>query len=436
MQLQQSVAPANIDPLETPTFQDVDSILNTPAPLDIDSSLNVRAMPSAESSVHSTLNTPAVSTNESLVHSAGEDVGGYTEMLATDRLDDHLPDEVFTRIKSLKTDSSLNIPQNEESPSSSARKKITKAAKIDVPPRRTLRSGKSIQASDIVENLPRVKTVLTKLKKAEYSKRKTKEIGKKVEVIDATKAVSSKEKAQAICEKALSDAKSRADSKQQVVDSVKELKVKVETPKTEPAKYLCRLCKDTFDAAEDLKAHVQLHKSLACHMCKKIFKTKESVEEHKQAHRDKNEYNECDKCEEVFKYPWQLGEHVEKVHENVEEMDGEYPCTRCGHVFRKMTYLNEHNERNRTCADEGMEVQQNVDNALLSEIQFTDLSGLQKKKTVKELMENSKLPATCQICQKTFDKLYNFKRHVLHHSEVKPHKCVICGQCFQVNFRG
>ena len=401
-------------------------------------------MSSAELLVHSSLNTPTVSTNESLVHNAGEDTEGYTEMLATDHLDGNLSNEEFTKIKSFK-DSSFNVPQIEESHSSSAKKKKTRTVsknkdnentRSGAPPRRTLRSGKNIQASDIVENLPRVKTVLSKLKRAEHSKRRTKEIGKKAKDIDATKSVSSKEKAEAICEKAVSDAKSRADSKQQVIDSAPEHKVKVKTPKTEPTKFLCRLCKDTFDTSEELKAHVQLHKSLACHMCKKIFKTKESVEEHKQAHREKNEYNECEQCEEVFKYPWQLGEHVEKVHENVEEVDGEYPCIRCGHVFRKTVYLNEHNVRNMSCADEGMEVQKNVDNALLSEIQFTDTSGLPKKMTVKELMANAKLPATCQICQKTFDKLYNFKRHVLHHSEVKPHKCVICGQCFQVNVRG
>lgn len=406
VKLQQSAVPDSIDPLETPALPDTDSILHTPAPPDNDCSLNITA--------------PLVT--ESLVHDGGEDTDGYTEMFVTDDLD--VTDEGFTKIK---TDLSLKLPQNEETQSHSIKKKKKAVGKTkdsektsDASPRRTLRSGKSIQTSDIVENLPRVKVVLSKLKKAESSKKHTKTTNQTSKVANATKNISNKDKAEAICEKALSDSKSRTDSKQLV------------TPQTQPTKYLCRVCKDAFDTTEELKAHVALHKALACHMCKKVFKTKEGLEEHKQGHREKDEYHECKECDKVFKYTWQLGEHVEKVHETLEEEDGEYPCSRCGHVFRRKLHLEEHNERNASCAVEEMEVQKNTENVLLSEILFTDSLGLPKKMTVKELLENVKMPATCEICQKTFDKMYNFKRHILHHSEVKPHKCVTCGQCFQM----
>ena len=437
VQLHQSVAPVNIHSLETPTLHDVESILNTPA-LHADTSVDFQAGSSSETLGHSSMNAPGVLNNGSSFHKPKDDNNGYTEVLATDNVD--LQDDVPNTNLDIKDSLSY------ESHSSSPKKKKTKADNTnrdyEASPRRILRSGKSVQASDIVENLPRVKTVLSKLKTAELTKHakdkvKTREMYRKV--IDkrangtastSTRTMSSKERAEAICEKAFSNAKSRTDS-------VKEIEKKVETPKSRIMKYLCHLCRETFDTAEELQAHVQVHKSLACHLCKKIFKTKESAEEHINVHKEANEYNECEKCDKVFKFPWQFDEHVETTHENPVEEDGEYPCSRCGHVFRKMIYLNEHNEKNTSCADNKINVQTktNIEDALLSEIEFTDSSGLPKKVTVKELIENVKMPATCVICQKTTDKLYNYKRHILHHSKVKPHKCVTCGQRFQVNFR-
>ena len=263
-------------------------------------------------------------------------------------------------------------------------------------PRRSLRRAKKDQANNIVENLPHVKVVLTKMKDKK-------------------------------AEKQTSKWSSHKPLKNSVSTNDKDDKIDKNT---------CGVCKHVADTLEQLNSHMASHKALACHMCKKVFRTKDSLDEHRQKHIDRGEYHECQQCDNVFKFPWQLGEHVEKIHEkSAENVDGSFPCGRCGYVFKRESHLSEHNQRYLDCQSDqtGVTAKQNQDNALQSVINFIDpILAVAKTKTVKELLEYTSLPAACQICTKTFDKAYNFKRHILHHSEAKPFKCVICTQQFQM----
>ena len=203
--------------------------------------------------------------------------------------------------------------------------------------------------------------------------------------------------------------------------------------KVEPKDYSCGVCKAILHSLDDLNSHMASHKALACHVCKKVFKTKEKLDEHKQAHIDRDEYHQCKQCESVFKFIWQLGDHIEKVHEK--RIDGKFPCTQCGHTFKRESHLLEHNERNPDCTGEQSEItlKENKGDILLSEISFIDpVQLVVKKKTVKQLLAHTNCPVTCEICAKTFDRSYNYKRHILQHSTVKPHRCVICSQQFQL----
>lgn len=40
-------------------------------------------------------------------------------------------------------------------------------------------------------------------------------------------------------------------------------------------------------------------------------------------------------------------------------------------------------------------------------------------------------PYICPHCQKTFSFLCHYKRHLVIHSQDRPHKCELCASCFK-----
>ena len=195
--------------------------------------------------------------------------------------------------------------------------------------------------------------------------------------------------------------------------------------------FSCSVCSEEFSNFELLNAHVECHEKLRCCICREEFKSEESLNEHKQIHVEWNEYHECKECKKAFKYSLFLDEHVEKEHSKTAEMKkGNFPCSRCGYVFEFAVHLNEHNQNMPDCKPEvPLEEKRNI--MLSSEISFKDqVSGEMKKKTFQELLSNKILPATCEICLKTFNSRDSFRRHVYNHSDVKVFKCFICNKGF------
>lgn len=396
-----------------------------------------------------TLNTPAPPDNDASNlgnEDNNDDTDDYdeTQFFNTDVLCD-LPDGKEEIKHTLENQQIENEGKRHQNQNEIKTEKISiKEEKETVTPlRRSLRNVNKNQSNNIVENLPRVKVVLSKIKDRKDSKQKNKWSSKNTGVNSVSVASpkntpnksGNSRKLSTNSKPASSSYTHLLNSKSSGSQEPVENSVAVGTKESKKIELTCRICKEVTESVELLTAHMDSHKALACHMCKKVFRTKENLQAHKEAHIDKNEYNECKQCDKVFKFIWQLGEHIEKVHERpIDIEEGDFPCNICGHVFKRELQLIEHNERNPDCAVEESEVttKQNT-NALLSEIYFTDPnSGMAMKRTVGDMLSTATLPATCEVCLKTFDKMYNFKRHVLHHSEVKPHKCIICSQQFQL----
>ena len=182
------------------------------------------------------------------------------------------------------------------------------------------------------------------------------------------------------------------------------------------------LVSDTFDdPAEELE----------CHFCLKVFTTNDALNIHINFKHNKDRKDiKCPHCGKPCESSVSLGDHLSKIHESRAGPGKEsYPCSQCKFIFSYRTHLVEHNQRNSKCKDFAKSQKGSneiKDNILESKITFEDkTTGGMLTKTVKDLINTDKIN-TCEICYKSFDRTYSFRRHIFHHSAAKHFQCNIC----------
>ena len=182
------------------------------------------------------------------------------------------------------------------------------------------------------------------------------------------------------------------------------------------------LVSDSFDdPAEDLE----------CHFCLKVFGTSDALTVHVDHKHEKNRKDiKCPHCGKPCESSICLGDHLSKIHSNRVGVGKEaYPCSQCRFIFSYRTHLVEHNQRNSKCKEmaESQKGSNEIkDNILESKITFEDkATGNMLTKTVKDLINTDKVN-TCEICSRSFDRPYSFRRHIFHHSTAKHFQCNIC----------
>ena len=190
--------------------------------------------------------------------------------------------------------------------------------------------------------------------------------------------------------------------------------------------------KENSDSLELSNVDIEDDKEHTCDICKKAFSKFKYLEVHiTEKHYEAGQ--KCQQCQKTFESSLSLGEHIEKEHELAAGKErGYFTCNQCSFVFSFNTHLLEHNHRNPNCKKTDVRGSSGYkkDNILQSVIKFV-VGGEIKKKTMKELLENKEMPNTCEICQKSYDRPYSFRRHILQHSSVKPYICNIC--CSEFN---
>ena len=109
-----------------------------------------------------------------------------------------------------------------------------------------------------------------------------------------------------------------------------------------------------------------------------------------------------------------------------------YPCHRCGFVFSFETHLQEHNLRNPNCKDKPLLTEDEKNEIVLkSTVSVEDKdTGELKRKTIRELLDQTEAPFDCEVCLKSFDSIHKLKRHMYPHAVPKPFECIICCEPF------
>ena len=229
----------------------------------------------------------------------------------------------------------------------------------------------------------------------------------------------------------------------------------------------CNLCGTRFRENEELKIHkIMVHNVIDqqydCGICGARSKNRTNLWTHMYDHMgvqytldfirqvwkssDHFQMSECDTCFEAFETPYDLQQHILKVHVD----DRKYQCTICDKKFDSDCNRKRHEQRYHTLEKPYACEICNERFALPYLVEKHMICHSENRKHVCDLCGKGFLRAThltyhkrrhtgerpygCTICEKRFVTSGQRTKHMVTHSEEKPFKCELCDMRF--NFRG
>ncbi|XP_071111117.1 uncharacterized protein [Haliotis cracherodii] len=218
-----------------------------------------------------------------------------------------------------------------------------------------------------------------------------------------------------------------------------------EEPESTGCKYVCHICRQTFEAVFYLKQHLQTHvinlesgekyeaKPHVCSICGKRFLRAYDLQHHLNIHA-RGGYK-CSLCEKVFSFQSWLKRHLKRAHDSIPSQTSskrQHQCKICRQAFSKKVHMLNHmkfSHKVRTPQQTSSTYNQGEsvpESACLDKSRGSDIqNGILKQGT-------STQSYPCPECDKTFtnwNKLYQHKRSA--HKKLKlNHCCSICNKRF------
>ncbi|CAH1799467.1 unnamed protein product [Owenia fusiformis] len=159
---------------------------------------------------------------------------------------------------------------------------------------------------------------------------------------------------------------------------------------TSKNRFQCPKCPKSFQNAQKLDAHADIHfgiKRHKCSYCNKGFSDSSNLRIHLRIHTGEKKH-QCPVCNKSFRQKAHLQSH-EVIHTGQKNI----ACTKCDKFFARMIDLNQHMHQHST----------------------------EKK-------------YQCQICNKGFHKQQNLVKHCKVHTQQRDFKCTECGKGFYTKF--
>ncbi|XP_044727325.1 zinc finger protein OZF-like isoform X1 [Chrysoperla carnea] len=169
--------------------------------------------------------------------------------------------------------------------------------------------------------------------------------------------------------------------------------------------------------------HLQGHKEMAhdpvnltCNKCNKLFKNIYKLKDHKLTHLLESLY--CERCDKKFKDKQELKNHNRDEHPDIEIYTA---CHICGKLIRKRRladHLVTHQERNKVTCN-------------ICSKTFVRNSSLTVH--IKEVHEKKRPPRNhlCNICGFATITASKLRKHLVVHSNEKPHACDRCDKAYR-----
>ncbi|XP_066254725.1 zinc finger protein 253-like isoform X36 [Euwallacea similis] len=215
--------------------------------------------------------------------------------------------------------------------------------------------------------------------------------------------------------------------------------------------YECPLCNSLFRSNVDLLKHkiicdpAALYES--CNACAKFIR-KEKMENHIKRHgiKRKKQQHSCDKCGKSFNSRQYLKIHIEVVHD---AKNVQYPCDVCGKIFstkyratyhKKTIHLKDFNMYCEQCGRGFLHLTELTTHVRKVHDKEVTTFACHFEHCNKRFRANASLQYHLQIehsdvqnqhicltCNKTFNHISLYRRHLTRHSDAKRFKCDLCG---------
>ncbi|XP_058811979.1 zinc finger protein 271-like [Topomyia yanbarensis] len=212
--------------------------------------------------------------------------------------------------------------------------------------------------------------------------------------------------------------------------------------------YGCTICQQTFRLMKEIKGHIrkdhpQESQIYSCKFCQKKFSDTGSLRVHTRFHTMDFPFS-CDDCGAKFTMKQRLEKHVARYHdkESPSYTDKRFTCTLCPRVFlqeqaRNMHIIHFHEVKPVDAAVEpSLPVEQVFYCEVCQEPFETCSEHLQERhpgagKEGGEPRPKITKRYKCADCPKLFRHRTAFRSHVMINHGTMPHKCDICGSCFE-----
>ncbi|KAM4714019.1 uncharacterized protein FYW61_019127 isoform 2-T2 [Anableps anableps] len=206
-------------------------------------------------------------------------------------------------------------------------------------------------------------------------------------------------------------------------------------------KSVCGVCGGSFDSAEDLKVHFQIHqKTHDCSYCGKAFFTTTGLKNHISLHTGERQFK-CNHCSKTFAFQSALN-----VHRWVHVEDRPHKCDMCPKSFGLKGQLTAHKKshisRDRylcnICGRSVFDLRSLTRHKLThsNERRFGCKVCGKRFKLESTLKEHSKVHTVrdrmflCHICCKTFLSNNALVGHMKTHGGERPFVCMVCSKSF------